>query len=55
MKLTGLDKLKLSLDLLNKVDDLLFPLEEKGVIGDDIRNYVMEAINEIEDLIEEEK
>lgn len=55
MKLTGLDKLKLSLDLLDKVDDLLFPLEEKGVIGDDIRNHVMEAINDIEDLMEEEK
>ena len=55
MKLTGLDKLKLSLDLLDKADDLLFPLEEKGVIGDDIRNCIMEAIDEIEDLIEEEK
>jgi len=55
MKLTGLDKLKLSLDLLNKADDLLFPLEEKGEISDDIRNYVMEAINEIEDLIEDGK
>lgn len=49
---TGEDKLKLALHLLNKVDDLLFPLENRGAIGDDIRNYVMEAINEIEELLE---
>lgn len=54
MRLTGLDKLHLALDLLNKVDDLLFPLENNGVIGDDIRNNVMEAINQIEELIEED-
>lgn len=48
-------KLKLSLYLLNKVDDLLFPLDEKGVIDYDIRISVMEAIKGIEYIIEEEK
>ena len=49
---TGEDKLKLALYLLDKVDNLLFPLENRGAIGDDIRNYIMEAINEIEELLE---
>ena len=50
--ITGEDKLKLALYLLNNADDLLSPLENRGVIGDDIRNYIMEAINEIEELLE---
>ena len=49
---TGEDKLRLALYLLNSVDDLLFPLEYRRVIDDDIRNYIMEAINEIEELLE---
>ena len=49
---SGEDKLKLALYLLNTADDLLFPLENRGVIADDIRNYIMEAINKIEELLE---
>lgn len=49
---TGEDKLRLALYLLNSADDLLFPLENRRVIDDDIRNHIMEAINEIEELLE---
>lgn len=49
---TGEDKLRLALYLLDNTDDLLFPLENRGVIDDDIRIHIMEAINEIEELLE---
>ena len=53
MRLSGLDKLKLSLYLLSIVDELLVPLEKSGFISDDIRTNIMEVMDEIEELIEE--
>ena len=46
-----IDKLKMAYYLLDKADNILYSLEVKGIIGDDIRDNLISAIDELEEII----